>query len=114
MSILKGAGMMNAIEVHDLVKRFGDKTVVNDVSMSGGRRRDFGVPGAERLRQDNDDPRHVRSADAGRGRGAGAWPYDIRTDGQRIKREVGYMTQRFSFYEDLVDRGEPDLRRPAL
>jgi ABC-2 type transport system ATP-binding protein len=26
---------------------------------------------------------------------------DVRTDGQRIKREVGYMTQRFSFYEDL-------------
>jgi ABC-2 type transport system ATP-binding protein len=27
--------------------------------------------------------------------------YDIRTQGLSIKREVGYMTQRFSFYEDL-------------
>jgi HlyD family secretion protein len=39
----------------------------------GGRRRDLGVPGAERIRQDNHDPRHVRAADAGRGRGEGAW-----------------------------------------
>jgi ABC-2 type transport system ATP-binding protein len=28
--------------------------------------------------------------------------YDIRTESLRIKREVGYMTQRFSFYEDLT------------
>ncbi|TIT29725.1 MAG: ABC transporter ATP-binding protein, partial [Mesorhizobium sp.] len=28
--------------------------------------------------------------------------FDIRTDSPRIKREVGYMTQKFSFYEDLT------------
>jgi len=28
--------------------------------------------------------------------------YDLRTEGLKIKREVGYMTQRFSFYEDLT------------
>src|SRR5690606_22499722 len=28
--------------------------------------------------------------------------YDLIADARRIKREVGYMTQRFSFYEDLT------------
>src|SRR5919201_1571778 len=28
--------------------------------------------------------------------------YDLRTESLKIKREVGYMTQRFSFYEDLT------------
>jgi ABC-2 type transport system ATP-binding protein len=28
--------------------------------------------------------------------------FDLRTEGLKIKREVGYMTQRFSFYEDLT------------
>jgi ABC-2 type transport system ATP-binding protein len=36
--------------------------------------------------------------DGGRGTCLG---YDIRRESRRIKREVGYMTQRFSLYEDL-------------
>jgi ABC-2 type transport system ATP-binding protein len=40
-------------------------------------------------------------ADAGTGTCLG---YDFRTEAERIKREVGYMTQRFSFWEDLSIR----------
>jgi ABC-2 type transport system ATP-binding protein len=36
--------------------------------------------------------------DSGRGRALG---YDIRTQSNEIKRHVGYMTQRFSLYQDL-------------
>src|SRR5262249_62135275 len=39
--------------------------------------------------------------DAGRGTCLG---YDIRTDAEKIKYHVGYMTQRFSLYEDLSVR----------
>ena len=39
--------------------------------------------------------------DAGEGQVLG---HDIRRDGAAIKREVGYMTQRFSFYEDLTPK----------
>jgi ABC-2 type transport system ATP-binding protein len=39
--------------------------------------------------------------DAGEGRALG---YDIRREADAIKRETGYMTQRFSFYEDLSIR----------
>ncbi len=30
--------------------------------------------------------------------------YDIRTEADKIKRHVGYMTQRFSLYQDLTVR----------
>src|SRR5215472_7035570 len=49
--------------------------------------------------------------------------YDIRREADRIKRRVGYMTQRFSLYQDLSVRenlefvarlyGIPDARRSA-
>src|SRR5690606_29997915 len=37
--------------------------------------------------------------DAGEGTVLG---HDLLTEGLKIKREVGYMTQKFSFYEDLT------------
>ena len=39
--------------------------------------------------------------------------HDIVRESRAIKREVGYMTQNFSLYEDLSHRGEPRLRRRA-
>jgi ABC-2 type transport system ATP-binding protein len=44
--------------------------------------------------------------DAGEGQCLG---YDIRRDALKIKREVGYMTQRFSLYEDLSIRENLDF-----
>jgi ABC-2 type transport system ATP-binding protein len=44
--------------------------------------------------------------DAGEGTCLG---YDIRREAPRIKREVGYMTQKFSFYEDLSIRENLDF-----
>ncbi len=46
--------------------------------------------------------------DEGSGRCLG---HDVIAESEAIKRQVGYMTQRFSFYEDLTHRGEPGLRR---
>ena len=40
--------------------------------------------------------------------------YDIRTQADRIKRDVGYMTQRFCLYEDLSHPREPRVRRARL
>jgi ABC-2 type transport system ATP-binding protein len=91
---------VNAIEVNGLVKRFGDKTVVDHVSMSVAQGEISGFLGPN----GSGKTTTIRvmcgllTPDAGEGRVLG---YDIRTEGQRIKREVGYMTQRFSFYEDL-------------
>lgn len=91
---------MNAIEVHGLVKRFGDKTVVNQVSMNVRRGEIAGFLGPN----GSGKTTTIRvmcgllTPDGGDGNVLG---YDIRTERQSIKRKVGYMTQRFSFYDDL-------------
>lgn len=91
---------MNAIEVHGLVKKYGDKTVVDDVSMTVAQGEISGFLGPN----GSGKTTTIRvmcgllHPNEGQGKVLG---YDIRTEATKIKREVGYMTQRFSFYEDL-------------
>lgn len=91
---------MNVIEVHDLVKRFGDKTVVDHVSMTIPKGEILGFLGPN----GSGKTTTIRvmcgllKLDGGSGQVLG---YDLRTESLKIKREIGYMTQRFSFYEDL-------------
>ncbi|WP_137930193.1 ABC transporter ATP-binding protein [Mesorhizobium comanense] len=92
---------MNAIDVHGLVKRFGDKTVVDHVTMSVAEGEIVGFLGPN----GSGKTTTIRimcgllTPDEGEGTVLG---FDIRKDSLRIKREVGYMTQKFSFYEDLT------------
>lgn len=92
---------MNAIEVQGLVKRYGDKTVVDNVSMTVAEGEIVGFLGPN----GSGKTTTIRiicgllTPDAGEGKVLG---YDLRTEPLKIKREVGYMTQRFSFYEDLT------------
>ncbi len=88
------------IEVQDLVKKYGDKTVVDHVSMTVERGEIAGFLGPN----GSGKTTTIRlmcgllTADGGRGSVLG---YDLRREQLKIKRQVGYMTQRFSFYEDL-------------
>ena len=92
---------MNAIDVSGLVKRFGDRTVVDHVSMKVERGEIVGFLGPN----GSGKTTTIRimcgllTPDEGEGTVLG---FDLRTQGRRIRREVGYMTQRFSFYEDLT------------
>jgi ABC-2 type transport system ATP-binding protein len=92
---------MNAIEVSGLVKRFGSKTVVDHVTMTVAEGEIVGFLGPN----GSGKTTTIRimcgllTPDAGEGRVLG---HDIRTEGLSIKRQVGYMTQKFSFYEDLT------------
>ncbi|OQM74848.1 ABC transporter ATP-binding protein [Manganibacter manganicus] len=92
---------MNVIEVNGLTKRFGDKTVVDDVAMTVAQGEIVGFLGPN----GSGKTTTIRmmcgllTPDEGEGTVLG---YDIRTESLKIKREVGYMTQRFSFYEDLT------------
>ncbi|TIO04766.1 ABC transporter ATP-binding protein [Mesorhizobium sp.] len=92
---------MNAIDVHGLVKRFGDKTVVDHVTMTVAEGEIVGFLGPN----GSGKTTTIRimcgllTPDEGEGTVLG---FNIRTDSLRIKREVGYMTQKFSFYEDLT------------
>lgn len=90
-----------AISVRGLTKRYGDKTVVDDVSLTVEKGEIAGFLGPN----GSGKTTTIRlmcgllTADAGEGQVLGR---DIRREGGAIKREVGYMTQRFSFYEDLT------------
>lgn len=92
---------MNAIDVSDLVKRYGDKTVVDKVSMQVAQGEIAGFLGPN----GSGKTTTIRlmcgllHPDGGSGTVLGM---DLRRERLKIKREVGYMTQRFSFYEDLT------------
>lgn len=89
-----------AIDVRGLVKRYGDRTVVDNVSMEVRRGEIAGFLGPN----GSGKTTTIRvmcgllTPDAGEGQVLG---HDLRRDARAIKREVGYMTQHFSFYEDL-------------
>ena len=92
---------MSAIDVRDLTKRFGDRTVVDHVTMKVEEGEIVGFLGPN----GSGKTTTIRimcgllTPDEGEGTVLG---FDIRKDELKIKREVGYMTQRFSFYEDLT------------
>ncbi len=91
---------MNAIDVNGLVKRFGGKTVVDHVSMAvaTGEIAGFLGPNGSGKTTTIRCMCGLLTPEEGSGTVLG---YDILTESLKIKREVGYMTQRFSFYEDL-------------
>ena len=91
------------IDVQHLTKRFGGRAVVRDVSMQVKRGTIYGFLGPN----GSGKTTTIRmlcgllTPDEGTGTCLG---YDIRTETDRIKRKVGYMTQRFSLYQDLSVR----------
>jgi ABC-2 type transport system ATP-binding protein len=92
--------MTNAIDVHGLVKSYGGKRVVDDVSMAvkTGEIVGFLGPNGSGKTTTIRMMCGLLHADSGGGTVLG---YDLATQSGRIKREVGYMTQKFSFYTDL-------------
>lgn len=91
----------NAIEVEHLVKAFGDFRAVDDISFSVHRGEIFGFLGANGAGKTT--AMHILTGlhqpTGGSGRVAG---FDIRTEHEQIKKHIGYMSQRFSLYEDLT------------
>jgi ABC-2 type transport system ATP-binding protein len=89
-----------AIDVDGLTKRFGDKVAVDHFSLQVQVGQIYGFLGPN----GSGKTTTIRmlcgllTPDDGRGTCLG---FDILRESARIKREVGYMTQRFSLYEDL-------------
>lgn len=91
----------DVIRVEHLVKAFGTFRAVDDISFSVKKGEIFGFLGANGagkttamhmltgLNQPSEGTGHVLG-------------YDIRTQHEQIKRHIGYMSQRFSLYEDLT------------
>jgi ABC-2 type transport system ATP-binding protein len=92
-----------AIEVEGLTKSFDGKVVVRDLTMTVRRGLIYGFLGPN----GSGKTTTIRmlcgllTPDSGRGTCLG---YDILTQSDKIKSRVGYMTQRFSLYQDLSVR----------
>ena len=98
---LGGVSGGSVIEVSHLVKAFGDFHAVDDISFSVKRGEIFGFLGANGAGKTT--AMHMLTGlnqpTSGTGRVAG---FDIRTEHEQIKKHIGYMSQRFSLYEDLT------------
>ena len=100
--------MEYSIDVAGLNKSFGDKHVVRDLSLRVPRGQIFGFLGPN----GSGKTTSIRmicgllTADSGSGTCLG---YDVMTQSDAIKREVGYMTQKFSLWEDLTIRENMDF-----
>jgi ABC-2 type transport system ATP-binding protein len=102
------APLSHAIDVSGITKRFDGKTVVNSVDLKVRRGEIYGFLGPN----GSGKTTFIRMLcgllvpDAGTGTCLG---FDVRKQQNEIKRHVGYMTQRFSFYEDLSIRENLDF-----
>ena len=94
---------VNVISVNHLVKAFGSFRAVDDISFTVRRGEIFGFLGANgagkttamRILSGLSRPTSGTAIVGG---------YDVRTQYEEIKRHIGYMSQKFSLYEDLTVR----------
>lgn len=93
----------NVIEVKDLTKSFNGKPAVNGIDLTVKRGEIFGFLGPN----GSGKTTTIRmlcgllTPDKGQGHCLG---YDVLTQSYEIKKHVGYMSQRFTLYEDLTIR----------
>ncbi|HEY0665746.1 MAG TPA: ABC transporter ATP-binding protein [Gallionella sp.] len=93
--------MTLAIDVHGINKRFGDKHVVRDLALQVQQGEIFGFLGPN----GSGKTTSIRmlcgllTPDSGAGTCLG---YDVLSDSAEIKKHVGYMTQKFSLWDDLT------------
>jgi len=99
----KEATDINVISVNHLVKAFGSFRAVDDISFTVRRGEIFGFLGANgagkttamRILSGLSRPTSGTAIVSG---------YDVRTQYEEIKRHIGYMSQKFSLYEDMTVR----------
>jgi len=105
---MKPGAQEPVIDVRGITKRFGDKTVVDGIDLRVERGEIYGFLGPN----GSGKTTFIRmlcgllTPDAGEGSCLG---YDVRSQQREIRTHVGYMTQKFSYYEDLSIRENLDF-----
>jgi ABC-2 type transport system ATP-binding protein len=90
-----------AIVARDLTRRFGSFTAVDNISFDVGQGEVFGFLGANGAGKTTAMKMLIGllAPTSGEARVAGL---DLKTETEEIRRRIGYMSQRFSLYEDLT------------
>ena len=96
------------VEAAGLTKRFGERLVVSDVTFDVHRGEVFAFLGPNGSGKSTTIRMlcGILAPTSGGGRVLG---YDIEREAERIKQHIGYMSQRFSLYEDLTVRENLDF-----
>src|SRR5436853_6080823 len=89
------------VETDRLSRRFGQQWAVRDVSLKVRRGEIFGVLGPNGAGKSTTIRMLCGILDPTSGKGS-VVGYDIARESEQIKARIGYMTQRFSLYEDLT------------
>lgn len=105
---MSGATADLAISVKGLTKRFGDKTVVDGFDMDVPKGAIYGFLGPNGSGKTT-TIRMMCGLLTPDGGGGTCLGFDILRQSRQIKERVGYMTQRFSLYEDLTIRENLDF-----
>lgn len=98
---IAGAEGDTAVTVDKIERRFGDFVAVKNVSFNVAKGEVFGFLGPNGAGKSTTIKMlcGILAPTAGNGRVAGL---DVRTQAETIKENIGYMSQRFSLYEDLT------------
>ena len=98
----------NVIEVEHLTKKFGSFTAVDDISFEVHRGEIFGFLGANGAGKTTAMKMltGLSFPTSGKGMVAG---YDIWTQSELIKKNIGYMSQKFALYSDLTVRDNIEI-----
>src|ERR1700744_1127507 len=93
--------METVIVTDKLTKRFGSFIAANELSFEGGKGEIFGFLGANGAGKTTAMRMlcGLLTPSSGRARIAG---FDIYRETEKIKRNIGYMSQKFSLYDDLT------------
>jgi ABC-2 type transport system ATP-binding protein len=95
--------MSVAIDVHELTRRFGSFTAVDGITFQVRAGEVFGFLGANGAGKTTAIKMLIGllAPSAGRARVAG---FDVLGEAEEVRRRIGYMSQRFSLYDDLTVR----------
>ncbi|UCH33343.1 MAG: ABC transporter ATP-binding protein [Armatimonadota bacterium] len=91
----------SAVTVNDLTRKFGDFIAVDNISFSVARGEVFGFLGPNGAGKSTTIRMLCGIIEPTAGTGAVAG-LDIRTQSEQVKERIGYMSQKFSLYEDLT------------
>lgn len=88
------------IDIHNLTKKFGNFTAVDQITFSVKKGEIFGFLGANGAGKTTAMRILCGLSKPTSGTGT-VMGFDVRTQSEEIKKHIGYMSQRFSLYEDL-------------